>query len=156
MLLLGVACGIVGAMAREAKRQRGVASVLRAAGASVWTADSKWLPEVIDTRYASRIRRIETYGTQFDGKGLTSLQPLLEFENLRELYFYNEPITDISPLAELQNLEHIFLRCPRVTDVSPLGGLKNLKTLQLHPDRQFGNDQIEELRHALPKCEVLY
>ena len=60
---------------------------------------------------------------------------------------------DLSPLAELENLETLHLTNAEVNDLSPLAEVKNLKALHLRKT-QVSDEQVQELRQALPNCEI--
>ena len=52
MLLFGVVFGVLGMMAREAKRQRKVKADLLEMGVGVhYPEKAAWMPELLDTRY---------------------------------------------------------------------------------------------------------
>jgi Leucine-rich repeat (LRR) protein len=51
--------------------------------------------------------------------------------NLKWLRFDNTQVTDLSPLVELKNLEGLLLQNTQVSD-----------------------EQVQELRQALPHCEI--
>ena len=73
--------------------------------------------------------------------------------NLETLYLESNQITDISPLSNLVNLESLYLANNPITDISPLKNFVNLSYLQLHSTLN-SQQQIDELKKALPKCKI--
>lgn len=69
-------------------------------------------------------------GTVNNG-GLTSLNDLAKFKNLKIIHITLENITDLTPLSGLEALEYIDLRNNPIEDVSPLKSLPMLKNLCL-------------------------
>jgi internalin A len=65
---------------------------------------------------------------------------------------YNQ-ITDISPLSGLKNLERLNLNYNEVKDISILKKLTNLTKLVLISN-PFPQSQIDNLRRALPTCDI--
>ena len=61
----------------------------------------------------------------------------------------------MSPLAALSNLETLDLRSNQISSVYPLKRLTNLKKLDL-TGNPLTEEQVEELRQALPDCEILF
>ncbi len=90
----------------------------------------------------------------FGGKETSDLSPLAELMNLERLYIRNTQLSDLSPLAELQNLELLDLNGTLVSDLSPLAELKNLGSLDCNT--KVSEEQVEELRLALPNCDIRY
>ena len=129
MLLLGVVFGVLGSMANEARRQRKVVVDLREMGAIVALLDEESsMPELLDTGYCRR-----AFGLDLS----------------------NSQVTDVSLLAELRNLEVLFLSNTQVADVTSLAELKNLDWLDLS-DTQVTDEQINDLKRALPNCKILH
>jgi len=64
-------------------------------------------------------------------------------------------VSDLSPLAELNKLVQLNLSISKqVSNLSPLAKLKNLKELYLASD-QVTKEQLQELKLALPNCEIV-
>lgn len=74
-------------------------------------------------------------------------------KRVSRVVFGDTPLSDLSLLVELKNLEKLDLSCTDVSDVSPLAVLKNLKELNLYKT-QVSEEQVEELRLALPNCQI--
>ena len=84
---------------------------------------------------------------------VSDLSPLAELTNLKDLPLINTQVSDLSPLAELKNLKELYLSNTQVSDLSPLAELKNLEILTLG-NTQVSEEQVQELRQALPNCEI--
>ena len=150
MLLLGVGFGVLGSMAREAKRQRKVVADLREMGAQfVFSDEEPWMPELLDTGYCRRVNECDLYNTQF-----ADVSPLAELKNLEWLNLSNTQVADVTPLAELKKLEGLYLSDTQVADVTPLAGLKNLRFLDLS-HTQVTEDQVNQLQQELPDCTIV-
>jgi len=91
----------------------------------------------------------------FSNTQVSDLSPLAELKNLERLYFSNTQVSDLSPLAELKNLEWLDLRDTQVNDLSPLADLKSLELLRLE-NTQVSDEQVQELRQALPHCLIIH
>jgi len=98
------------------------------------------------------------------GTELTDLSVLAGMNQLEVLHANRTGVKDISPLQSVPNLRELDLRWTFVEDLSPLMKLKNLKELHLRKSEfsklyAQGNEnatkQYEELRDALPDCEIL-
>ena len=127
-----------------------------------------------DITALSRLINLEEL--HLDHNRISDLTPLSSLHNLEFLSLYNNRITDISPLAGLTNLESLTLWENRITDISPLAGLinlefldldyndvsdltplfnlKNLETLYISGNRNLTEEQVNELRDALPDCRI--
>jgi Leucine-rich repeat (LRR) protein len=69
------------------------------------------------------------------------------------LFLGHNNISDISPLAELVNLTETALHANQISDIRPLIGLANLTAASLD-NNQVSNEQIAELRAALPNASI--
>jgi hypothetical protein len=74
-------------------------------------------------------------------------------ERVLNVYLDNTQVSNLSPLLDLKNLKYVTLKNTNVSDLSPLGELKNLEELWLI-GTQASEEQLEELRLALPNCEI--
>jgi len=86
---------------------------------------------------------------------VSDLSPLAGLKSLERLGLRNTQVSDLSPLAGLKNLEWLRFDNTQVTDLSPLAELKNLEVLYLQ-NTQVSDEQVQELRQALPNCEILH
>ncbi len=82
-----------------------------------------------------------------------SITELKNLETLASLYYIG--VKDISPLKNLKKLKWLRLHNTGVTDLRPLKNLKKLDMLNLK-DTQVKKKDIEELKKALPNCEIIY
>ncbi len=85
---------------------------------------------------------------------VTDIGPLSSLTNLNKLALSSTKISDIGPLSSLKNLKLLYLQVTKVSDVGPLYYLKNLQELWIY-DADVTDEQIKELRKALPNCEIL-
>ena len=84
------------------------------------------------------------------------ISPLAELKNLKHLCIHNAEVNDLSSLAELKNLEVLTLTETPVNDLAPLAELKSLKNVTLiNPSLQISEEQVQELRLALPNCQIV-
>ncbi len=108
---------------------------------------------------------------------VSDVSPLKGLTALRNLDLMNTPVSDVSPLAGLIALAGLDLRGTQVSDVSPLKGLTTMQTLYLMNTSvsdvsplsgltalrslwlrgtQVSHKAVEELRRALPECEIVF
>lgn len=67
-----------------------------------------------------------------ENNGLTEIESLVNFENLKLVSLSNNPIKDLSPLSEITSLEELYLRNTNSKyQLGKLSSLSNLKTLDL-------------------------
>ena len=88
-------------------------------------------------------------------ENLSAMQNAHCRERIRTLDLSFNLIEDVSPLAALSNLETLDLRSNQISSVYPLKRLTNLKKLDL-TGNPLTEEQVEELRRALPDCEILF
>jgi Leucine-rich repeat (LRR) protein len=88
-----------------------------------------------------------------DDTQVSDLSPLAELKNIGTLDLSGTKVSNLSPLAELENLNVLFLMNTQLSDLSPLAKLKNLETL-MGFGRLVSEEQVEELKKALPNCEI--
>ena len=84
--------------------------------------------EINDLNKSSSISRIQFF-----------LSPLAKLKNLNALFLVRTQVSDLSSLAELTNLKELSLVDTQVSDVSPLS-----------------DEQVQELRQAFPKCDIVH
>ena len=133
-------------------------------------SETSWWKKTKDTLFGENVTSISLYGTQ-----VSDLTPLAGLKNLRGLDLNETKVSDLSPLAGLKNLESLYLTQTKVSDLSPLAGLKNLKRFKLNQTEvsdlspladmksllylyldqtKVSEEQIEQLKLALPKCKI--
>ena len=86
---------------------------------------------------------------------VSDLTPLAGLKNLRVLALTGMPVSDLTPLAKLTSLESLRLTSTKVNDLTSLAGLKNLEVLWLN-GTAVSDEQVEELRRALPNCKIIW
>ncbi len=74
---------------------------------------------------------------------------------LRELRIANNNISDGTPLMYLQSLEILDVSGNNISSISPIKQLTSLTWLKLSGN-PLDEEQIEELRAALPECEIIF
>lgn len=74
---------------------------------------------------------------------------------LRELRIANNRISDGTPLMYLDSLELLDVSGNNLSSVSPIRQISTLKWLKLSGN-PLSDEQIEELRAALPDCEIIF
>lgn len=90
-----------------------------------------------------------------------SIEDLSAFQNthsrhtIRYLDLSFNKIRDLSPLAALTALEVLDLRSNNISSLGPLPRMTQLKKLDLSGN-PLEPEQIEELRRALPDCEIIF
>ena len=109
--------------------------------------------EGVDFSQLSEFKNIEDLALSFSP--ISDLSPLANLVNLDELYLEHTHVKDLEPLANLNNLEMLWLDGTRVVDLKPLANLKNLKWLKLR-DTQVSKKEVEDLKIALPNCEIVH
>ena len=86
---------------------------------------------------------------------LSAFQNTHSRESIRELDLSFNLIQDISPLSALSGLETLDLRSNQISSLQPLMRMSRLKKLNLNGN-PLSEEQINELRLALPDCEILF
>ena len=74
---------------------------------------------------------------------------------LRELRIANNRISDGTPLMYLDSLELLDISGNKLSSVSPIMQISTLKWLKISGN-PLSDEQIEELRAALPDCEIIF
>jgi len=85
--------------------------------------------------------------------GITDLSAFTGMTQLTSLILSQNKIADVTPLVEVPNLGTIWLSANRVTDITPLMKHKNLRFVLLRAS-QVPEEQLEQLRQAIPGCRV--
>ena len=93
--------------------------------------------------------------------GRNRIESISAFQNthsratLRSLDLGFNQIQDVTPLSALTALESLDLRSNQISSVESLRRLHQLKKLNLSGN-PLSAEQIEELRAALPDCEIVF
>jgi hypothetical protein len=175
VMVLAVPLGWVGWKLEQGRKQRAAfAWVLEMGGIMLEDEVEKswWMGFVDDEWSGVRVRAVHLRNRQ-----VSDLSPLAELKNLEHLGLGNTQVRDLSPLAELKNLGGLVLDDTQVSDISPLARLKNLRRLhldntqvsdlsslaalknleQLHLNNTpVSDEQVQNLRQALPNCEITH
>lgn len=142
-------------------------------GCSIQHSDLIYFVDICGERVKEDTTEIELFG-----RGITDISPILklkklekldlganEIENiysfqymsapLRELRIANNRISDGTALMYLDSLELLDISGNNLTSVSPIKQITTLKWVKL-TGNPLGEDQIAELRAALPDCEIIF
>ena len=84
---------------------------------------------------------------------ITDLSPVSHLSHLTDLSAGNNPISDLSPLSRLEGLKMIAICDFRADTLEPLYPLKGLVELRITRG-MYTDDELSELKKALPKCTV--
>ena len=84
---------------------------------------------------------------------VVDLTALEDLDRLEWLLLHGTPVRDLSPLAKAKSLTWITLVGTKVDDLAPLMNLSNLGLIELQ-DTCLTSGQVQELRLALPECEI--
>ncbi len=86
---------------------------------------------------------------------ISDLSPLANCPKMEYLEIQETQISDLSPLAGLTNLAHLNIcNQENITDASPLYGLTKLERLWIGCNTPIPEEQVEELKAALPNCDI--
>jgi len=99
---------------------------------------------------ASRLEQLTIWN-----RGLSDVSGLLRLKSVKVLYLVNNNIENLRPLAGLASLEELYLDNNPVADVSVLAGMKQLKVLSLRGTQATNGPGLDQLRAALPQCEII-
>ena len=89
-----------------------------------------------------------------NGNQLTDVKGLEKLTQLKGLQLYNNQLTNVKGLEKLRQLEGLSLGKNQLTDVKGLEKLTQLVVLFLHDNPDLTKAQIDELKKALPNCEI--
>ena len=84
---------------------------------------------------------------------INDISALENLTNLTKLSLHNNDINDIDALKNLINLEELIISGNQITNVEILKEFKNLTRLDIFGN-QITDNQIEELKNALPNCLI--
>ena len=85
---------------------------------------------------------------------LTDVKGLEVLTQLKQLHLSYNKLTDVKGLEKLTKLERLYLQGNQLTDVKGLENLTQLKVLILEDNPDLTKAQIDELKKALPKCNI--
>lgn len=85
---------------------------------------------------------------------VSDLTPLADLKELEYLELFTNRIADLTPLVGLTNLRDLNLKHNPVKDMSPLFEMTWLERLWVGQEYRTPAGQLEELRAALPNCEI--
>jgi len=89
-----------------------------------------------------------------DNNQISDLTPVVGLKKLEILGLSGNEVTDLTSLVGLDNLYHLELVGNRITNLSPLAKLTKLKYLSLDNNPNLAMFEVNELKKALPKCEI--
>lgn len=88
------------------------------------------------------------------GTGISDLEPLKELKNLKSLYLGVPAIANLEPLRNLTQLENLDISNSLVSDLEPIKRLTKLRLLYLQKCKNITNEQVEDLKKALPNLKT--
>ncbi len=88
------------------------------------------------------------------GLQIESLEQLKTLKKLRVLSFQNTDIFDLEPLSELTILQTIKMNNTPIKNIEPLKTLTNLKELYISGCKEITDQQIDDLKKALPNLHI--
>jgi hypothetical protein len=106
---------------------------------------------ITDINAISRLTELETLF--LSENPITDISALEGLTNLTFLAAYSCSISDISVLGNLTKLDTLLLSDNLISDITALKGLTNLQLLRLDGN-PLTQQQIDELREALPNCDI--
>jgi len=77
-----------------------------------------------------------------------------DLEKVTRLNLTNKQLTDVKGLEKLTQLTELYLSRNKLTNVKGLEKLTQLKVLVLRRNPSLTKAQIDQLKKALPKCEI--
>lgn len=84
----------------------------------------------------------------------SDLEPIKDLTNLRSLGLMNTQVNDLKPIKGLTSLQSLGLMDTQVSNLEPIKGLTSLKWISL-TDTQVSDEQVEDLKEALPKLKIV-
>lgn len=141
LAVLSVPLGWVAREFEQVRRERKAIAWVEGAGGTAYV--------YMDNQFCGRVKVVGLNGTQ-----VSDVSPLAELKHVERLWLNNTRVSDLSRLAELKNLKHLDLSKTAVTDLSPLKALKKLESLRIVANSQLSDGQVQELKRALPNCEI--
>jgi hypothetical protein len=109
--------------------------------------------QIVDISPLSEVERLSFL--YIGGNQITDISPITGLTNLRTLELQSNQITDLTPLTNLPNVEWLFLSENPINNLTPLKKMTQLRCLDIHCI-PVNISQLEELKAALPDCEVVY
>ena len=85
---------------------------------------------------------------------LTDVEGLEKLTQLKRLYLFGNELTDVKGLEKLTQLEYLDLIKNQLTNLKGLENLTQLELLRLDDNPALTKAQIDELKKALPKCDI--
>jgi len=90
----------------------------------------------------------------YDNK-LTSVKVLEKLTQLKYLFLHDNQLTSVKGLEKLTQLKYLYLMYNQLTSVKGLEKLTQLTRLHLQGNPALTKAQIDQLKKALPKCEIV-
>ncbi|MBD5139827.1 MAG: hypothetical protein HDT25_00180 [Ruminococcus sp.] len=104
----------------------------------------------------STLKNIPTLETlDVRSSGISDYTQFSGLTNIAELDLGEGGADDLSPLIGLINLKKLYLDHSTLGDLSPLSALTELEVLDLE-ESNVSEEYVEELRQALPNCEIFF
>jgi Leucine-rich repeat (LRR) protein len=106
----------------------------------------------IDIKPLAKLKHLQRL--DLGGMKIKNINSLTRLSELKELSLWGTDITDIEPLGKLENLETLTLKDNIKKIITDLGPLKKLKHLQTFNYNGISEEQIDDLRKALPNLKL--
>ena len=109
--------------------------------------------QLTDVKGLENLMQLKELDLQFNQ--LTDVKGLENLTQLKELSLMNNELTELPKgLENLTQLTHLILIYNKLTDVKGLEKLTQLKVLSLRHNPDLTKAQIDELKKALPECDI--
>jgi hypothetical protein len=100
-------------------------------------------------RELANLQTLYAYGT-----GISDLEPLKELRNLKSLYLGVPAIANLEPIRNLTQLENLDISDSLVSSLELIKGLTKLRLLSLKKCKNITDEQVEDLKKALPNLII--
>ncbi len=106
----------------------------------------------VDIKPLAKLKQLQRL--DLGGMKIKNVNSLAKLKELKKLTLWATDITDLEPLSKLANLETLTLTDNIKRIITDLGPLKKLKHLQTFNYNSIKEEQINDLRKALPNLKI--
>ena len=107
---------------------------------------------ISDIEAVSSLRNLEEL--YLSSLNVSDIEPLKNLNNLKILSLIQTQASDFEPLEGLQKLQELNLNLTKLSNLEPLNKLKSLKRLSIRNNENVSDEQIKDLRNALPELKI--
>lgn len=107
----------------------------------------------IDLSPLEKLNQLEEL--KIEGSSIKNIKPLAKLTNLKKLELAGTRVTNLKPIKNLTKLQSLTIKNSPVRLLRPIKNLTNLKTLSLYDCHSILNNEIEDLKKALPDLVVI-